>query len=450
VIRPGDKVVLSPNAVLDRNINANESVFASITHGAVIRCVADYVLKALEGRGQIVIANAPVMVSNFDNWMRLCGMQELVRLYREKAGYELQVIDLRQMVVGWDARANYIPHSSRQRRDRDPRGYRAVDLGMESAFSSFKEAEILRLVGADHDRTETIVQHTGGHHRYHVAQTVLDADVFVAIPKLKVHQKVGVTLSMKGMVGTQGNKNFIPHFRRGHPAEGGDEYPRLGRLQMALNRAKWIGNRLPLSERRCADLVYRSLLIATRGAQRVLDWAGRVRYREYFGNVEGGAWHGNDTAWRMALDLTRIVLCADSVGRIHPAPVRRFVGVVDGIIGGEGEGPLAPRARPCGTIVAGTNPLYLDGVATRIMGFDPYKIPMLSNGLGAKWLNSSGLRFEELRTTADLPGCETLMQNRCDRFLGFVAHPGWQGHIEIGTRCYCPMESRWVVKGKGA
>lgn len=34
-----------------------------------------------------------------------------------------------------------------------------------------------------------------------------DADVYISIPKLKTHQKVGVTLNLKGLVGSISNKN---------------------------------------------------------------------------------------------------------------------------------------------------------------------------------------------------------------------------------------------------
>jgi hypothetical protein len=249
---------------------------------------------------------------------------------------------------------------------------------------------------------------------------------------------------MKGMVGTQGNKNFIPHFRRGCPSDGGDEYPRLGRVQRALNRAKWIGHRLPLARRRIAEDAYRLLLGSLQTAQRFLDWTGRVRYREYCGNIEGGAWYGNDTAWRMAQDLTRIILCADRTGRVHPSQVRRFFGVVDGIVGGEGDGPLAPRAKSCGVVIAGTNPLWIDAVGARLMGFDPRRIPLVARTLTKSWLNPYGAQLDGVRIVGNLAGCQDILANRTHRYLAFTPHRGWQGHIEVGERNYCPLEARWI------
>jgi len=48
--------------------------------------------------------------------------------------------------------------------------------------------------------------------------------------------------------------------------------------------------------------------------------------------------------------------------------------VIDGIIGGENNGPLSPNSKLSGVLIAGENPLSVDLVATRLMGFDYQKI----------------------------------------------------------------------------
>ena len=62
--------------------------------------------------------------------------------------------------------------------------------------------------------------------------------------------------------------------------------------------------------------------------------------------VTEGAWHGNDTTWRMAMDLARIVTYADAAGVMHDTPPRGIVVLTDGIIGGEGDGPYMSHGRP--------------------------------------------------------------------------------------------------------
>ena len=60
-----------------------------------------------------------------------------------------------------------------------------------------------------------------GTHEYLISRSAMDADVFINLPKLKTHKKVGVTLSLKNLVGINGDKNYLPHFCIGTPAEGG-------------------------------------------------------------------------------------------------------------------------------------------------------------------------------------------------------------------------------------
>ena len=59
--------------------------------------------------------------------------------------------------------------------------------------------------------------------------------------------------------------------------------------------------------------------------------------------MPAGAWYGNDTAWRMTLDLNNIIHYSDKNGIIKKdQQIRKNLVLVDGIIGGEGEGPLSP------------------------------------------------------------------------------------------------------------
>jgi hypothetical protein len=95
------------------------------------------------------------------------------------------------------------------------------------------------------------------------------------------------------------------------------------------------------------------------------------------GAVTTGAWYGNDTAWRMALDLARILRYADSRGSMHDAPRRRHLCVIDGIVAGEGEGPLDPVAVDAGVLILGSDVAVTDRVACRLMGFDADAIPLV-------------------------------------------------------------------------
>lgn len=436
LVSPGDIVLIKPNAVLHINHKPGESVFASITHGSVLRVIVDYVHKALNGQGKIIIADAPLAHSNFEEWMKLMGLQAVVDLYQQQLGFEIQVFDLRNLYVPWDYDHDFAPSHLRERTERDPAGYVEVDLGSESAFAAWSDQTVQLMYGSDVDRKQTVHHHLRGHHRYKVAKSVLEADVLISVPKLKVHSKVGVTLNIKGMVGTQGDKNYIPHHLIGLPANGGDEYPDQGLLQNTLNRYRqWLYSGLLAQETLTTDMAYKALSKIFQTGQHVAWKLGRIQHGDqYRGPITGGGWHGNDTAWRMALDLIRIVLYADRSGKLCDASQRKFFSIVDGIVGGEGEGPLSPAAKHCGVILAGFNPLAVDMVATRLMGFDPFKIKMLAEGLKKSWLKLWPDDAVGNPIHSNVAAYRSMMTDQADGFLTFQPPNGWRNRVEIGAR----------------
>jgi hypothetical protein len=58
-------------------------------------------------------------------------------------------------------------------------------------------------------------------------------------------------------------------------------------------------------------------------------------------------------------------------------PIRKYLAVVDGLIVGEKESPLAPSPRACGLMLGGFNPVAVDSVGTAMLGFDVRKIPQI-------------------------------------------------------------------------
>jgi hypothetical protein len=90
-----------------------------------------------------------------------------------------------------------------------------------------------------------------------------------------------------------------------------------------------------------------------------------------------GAWWGNDTAWRMAVDLARIATYANGKGELQDIPCRKHIVLTDGIVGGEGDGPAYPTAVQSGVLTLSDNLSAADHVNALLMGFDPEKIPMV-------------------------------------------------------------------------
>ena len=416
LVRRGGRIVLKPNFIRHWNPLREGSVESVITHGTVVRAVADYAFLAAGAEGSVAIAESPQQDCDFDRIREIVGLDAIVRRYEEALARKLEVIDLRREAVVF--RDGIIVE--RRPLPGDPAGYRTVDLGTRSFFEN-SGLDPARFRGADYDPSVTTEHHQGGQNAYLLSETVLSADLVVNLPKLKTHKKTGVTLALKNLVGINGDKNWLPHHSLGSPAEGGDEYPGERTLDRARSRAtEWARPLL----RRGVGLGFFRL------ARRV----ERATRGDAF--LRSGNWHGNRTTWRMCCDLNRCLYYSDAHG-LHldaPKPVRTVLTLIDGVVAGEGEGPLAPRDVPLGVIVASTDPVAADLVAVRLMGFDERKLPKLS-----ETMRDTGARVTSVRDAADVsvgevaPGSFEVREIRLDDLRAartFAAHPGWAGHVE--------------------
>jgi uncharacterized protein (DUF362 family) len=424
VVRPGDTVVVKPNFVESRHPRGGE-LFAAITHPSVLRAVADYVYVALGGRGRIVIADAPQMDCDWEQLMAATRLPEVQALYRRELGFPLEVLDLRDFCVADPDEQAY--STNRRRLPGDPAGEVLFDLGERSRF--FGLANHDRFYGADYDREETIRNHNGRVHRYAVSGTVMRADAVISVPKLKVHKKVGATLNVKGLVGINTNKNYLVHYRLGTPAQGGDQLPEVGAGDRAfVGVQRFLYDALLARRSPVADRVYHGMRVAYRHTFKRF-----VRPSNAVTAYDGGNWHGNDTAWRMALDLLRVFTYGGADGVLHDAPQRRVFCVVDGIVGGQGDGPLSPDPAPAGCLVGGATPLAVDLAAARLMGFDPLRIRQFQAAVESPELGVPAPPEVRLcRVDAPpVPGDVLFSAEWTSPLAPFRPHPGWVGHVEV-------------------
>jgi len=95
-----------------------------------------------------------------------------------------------------------------------------------------------------------------------------------------------------------------------------------------------------------------------------------------------GSWSGNDTVWRMSLDLNRILLYGRPDGTLADVPQRRVIHVVDAVVAGQGDGPLSPQPLPLGMVLAGANAAAVDWAGARLLGYDPTKVPIVREAFG--------------------------------------------------------------------
>jgi uncharacterized protein (DUF362 family) len=407
LVRPGDTVLLKPNLVSQCRDGMPGEWVQIVTSASVVRAVLDFVLIALGGRGRVAVADAPQTDTDFQALAELTGLGAMVRTMRDRSGMEIDLLDLRseRWIVERGICTGSEPLAG------DPCGTVEIDLGAASRFAGTTGSPFY---GAGYDSEETNRHHSGGRHEYDICRTALAADVIVSIPKLKTHKKCGMTGCLKGMVGLAGNKNLLPHYRFGSPSQGGDQYPdsrRSGRLESAL--------------------VHRAKKVLASGGAPARDLAGHLKPLAYriFGStsstIRSGNWHGNDTIWRTVLDLAAILTYADRDGVMGSSPARRFFCVVDGIIGGEGNGPLDADARGSRLVVAGESPLLVDAVSARAIGMDPFLVPLVKHAF-EDGLPPAPCRPEEIEIRLEPDGLTCTGLGSLGTVERFTPHFGWR------------------------
>ncbi len=416
IVQPGDSVVLKPNFVRDFRESVPDHGDCLITHGSVIRAALDFVYIALRGEGRIIIADAPQNDADFEAIKRIVGLDEIQEFYRKTAGFDVEVYDLRPeradkidgVIVG------HVPLPG------DPAGYATVDLGTRSALWEINGLCHL-LYGSEYDTSELHRHQHDDVHEYCIAKTILNADCVIGLPKMKTHKKTGLTANLKNLVGINGNKNWLPHHREGTRAEGGDQFADDG-MKHRVERA--------------AVSQFKRVFPSLGPLRPVLAGPIKAVGKRLFGDtntgtIRSGNWYGNDTTWRMVVDLNRVLLYADAEGRVRDEPVRKFFSIVDGIVGGEGNGPLDATPKAVGLVLAGANPVAVDVMAARLMGFDYRRIPVLTRAFGDHPLPLVSFASEDVVGLSNedcLSGSAAALR---DWHIAFEPHFGWKGHVEL-------------------
>lgn len=422
LIREGSRVIIKPNFVNHYNPLSDERVYfeALVTQAAVMRPLVDYVLIATRGHCTLTFADLPIQSADTDLLCQETGLNDLIAFIAEKShgNARVQFLDLRDYQLLTDRSGAVL---GRVELSGDPQGYVTVDLGKHSRLVEIdRHAHLYR--APDYFGKETVRMHTEGRHQYILPRTILESDLFINVPKLKVHRKCGATLCQKNLVGIIGDKACLPHWRAGSPKTGGDEYP----VETAVHALR---SRYDFALRRRGKLVWR---LARQIGRPLLRLNRRLNRGKLLSH--NGDWYGNDTIWRMVHDLNRIIFHADSEGVLHDTPQRHYLAVVDGIVGGEGEGPLKPTPVPSGLILAGTDPLAVDLACVRLMGLDWRKIPLFTRYDSAERYPFSAFQGDpdRIELTSSDPACSRPLS--CIQPVHyFQPASGWMGQIELGN-----------------
>ena len=424
LVGPGGTAIVKPNLVVSEHPLGPPGINASVAHGSVLRPLIDYLFIAMKGAGRIIVADSPIKEVDFDRIMELSGVSGVKDFYDSYTENGLDLLDFRDLQVvrdsaGFMAGARPLPG--------DPLGYTEVDLGSASMFHDVAHHSHLMRSTAVYYENVMDRYHNADHNIYSVPNTLLSADAVISVAKLKTHRKGGITLGLKNSVGITNEKRSLPHHRVGPPSKGGDAIADGARWDAALEdrfRDLVLGHR---AGKIALKVMGRPLKSLSRQVIRPL--MGRVAKSEAHLSVTEGDWYGNDTVWRMALDLIRVLIFAKADGGLSESPQRNYLSIVDGVIAGEGEGPLQPDPKACGVIVGGFHPVTTDLVAAALMGFDYDRIPMLREALVREWSLNPDMRPEEIEVRSNRPAWESIMQEGAPPF-SFRPSAGWAGHIE--------------------
>jgi uncharacterized protein (DUF362 family) len=411
LVQPGNTVVLKPNLVQHWH-GWGWDIHSVITHGSVVRAVLDYVCIALRGCGRIIVGDAPLQTTDFAQVVQAAGLDGVVEFFAAQ-GVPIGLIDFRQSQSTTAIDGVIVRHAAAG----DPNGSTPVDLGTASWLQPIAPSHSRYRV-TNYDPAEMSRHHNLETNEYLIANSILRADVVINLPKMKTHRKVGMTGALKNLVGINAHKDWLPHHRQGARAEGGDEYREADRLKAVWSQ---------LIDRQNAPhdpVTKRAYYYSQRGLGVVVRWLQRDQYSE-------GSWYGNDTLWRTVLDLNRILYYAGQDGKLSTAQQKRVFCIVDGIVAGEGEGPLEPTAKPVGMLVGGANSATVDAVVARLMGFDYRQIPVIREAFKPAVYPLAAVTPEAIQVTSNSPVWNHLQLAAPGASLSFKPPAGWAGHIEL-------------------
>jgi uncharacterized protein (DUF362 family) len=414
-IKPRDVVVIKPNLVKESKENDKEEWRSVITSAFLIKNVTEYVCRKLSSEGKIYICDAPQADSSFNLIEERLRLYDIARELSDQYNISIDVVDLRSEEYANEGGVIV----KRKKKTGDPNGTVVFNLGQDSLFYQYKGEG--RYYGADYDDEEVNRHHNGTNQEYLICSTPIMADVVISLPKLKTHKKTGVTLSIKNLVGVNADKNWLPHHTFGPPSSGGDEYPDTSfkrKIEMTGSKfAKKLALNLPGVGVNIAQIL-------------------RNKGLKIFGSgsttIRSGNWYGNDTTWRMTLDLNRCLLYGNIDGTFRSNSPKRYYAVIDGEIGMEGTGPMQGDPKECGVFISGNDPASVDAVTATIMGFDWKKLPIIREAFSAHKFYISDNDPEKIQIVSDIYDWSgSLVDLKNKQHLDFAPHFGWRGHIEL-------------------
>jgi len=415
------QIVLKPNWV-QHEADPAFPIRALVTDARVVDATIAACLEVFPQAESILVGDCPLQSADWPLMCRQAGLDRVIEKYANEPRVKFRDLRKHAYKISGTGGDSFLLASTDEHGD--PRGYREVELGTRSHLEPISH-QSKKFAVNDYSAAVTRSNHRPGSHRYLVSQSILDADLLINLPKWKSHQKSGITCALKNLVGINSDKAYLPHFRRGAPKWGGDEYRDESRWLY------WWQTTLREAVQKRSRFAYRLLkpgwefIKRARGIETRMTGTQPATGRKFY--VAGGAWWGNDTLWRMIYDLNLIVRCVDREGRLHDTLQRDCFCIVDGLVSGEGNGPLQPLPRDTDWLAFGADPFALDAALSWFMGFEPAKLPVIAQRkqfAGPGWGD-----FELDQLEVELDGQRQCLLDSQINFH-FAPPPGWRDYIE--------------------
>ncbi len=441
-ISPGQTVVIKPNFVMHKNGSSQPDDMESlVTHPSIIRCILDYCIIALQGKGALIVGDSPVKDCNFKLLMENGGYQAV------KDFFDCQDCSVHPKFVDFRG-----PEEEGGQYEQSGHGV-LVNLGRESYFYNCNHNwRKYRIPNYDYRKVRR--HHCGERQEYLINSNILNADVIISLPKPKTHRKNGYTGALKNFVGINYSKEYLPHHTKGAFDNGGDEY-KVKTYEKALSSSLRAGidilrTKADAHHRKASFCSPRSICqkyhsrIENHCHSMINDlWSryDRVLQKEKIRmdainapkdlRMIEGSWHGNDTIWRTVLDLNIIAEFADRCGTLQSTPQRKLLFLGDLIVAGDNEGPLAPSPKATHSLLFSEKASTFDCILVKFMGFDWEKFVGLKRAVSSSYLG-------------DVPYSEIEISSNQKFFQGplntidfrshidpFTAADGWKGYVEL-------------------
>ena len=326
IIRPGDTVVIKPNW-------GTQYLFPKpVTHPSVVVPVVEYAVKA--GASKITIVEGPMTLYRSQKYFWGPAFVNAIGMIKEfqkrHPGVEFRFQDANDDQFYW------------------------VELGDASTFH-----EAYGVPDLDHDGHTGFVRdlffsahdaagYSPGKYKlgiYAIAKSYLEADVFIGVPKLKTHGWSGITAALKNLMGL--NLRTTSHYM---PGEVMTEYQKNPDFKL-----------------------YRESPLRDVPHYSKASWSGKgFVSRKLIG-------YENDILWRSLCDLNKLIRYTDKNGKMHADRQRRYAVVVDAIIGTDRGGPVSPSTVESNAIIAGFDPVAVDGVCLKMMNWNYERVRLVKN-----------------------------------------------------------------------